>query len=258
MPITCVTAFYWIGRERVDGRSVSEYKQWLLKTLSTIRDPFIVYLDSSLGWKDELIAARGTIGPIDICETALVDIPMWKYRSTIANILNDETFKSKQKYPRDITNLLPEYCTIQYSKFGWLEDAIERNPFGTSHFAWIDSGHSRFYDPSQVYSSHPISDDTFFIEANSRKNWLGTLWPDDYIGTCECVLHGSPWITTPRSFWSVRDEVMRIFLDEMLAKGRVDNEQIALALAYPAIRDYVTLIDAAHGRVFFQTFFTEQ
>jgi hypothetical protein len=256
MPITCVTAFYAIGREGVDGRSVSDYKQWLLKTLSTIRDPFIVYLDSSLGWKDELIAARSNVGPVDICETAIVDIPMWTHRDTIAAILSDPAFKSKQRHPRDITNVLPEYCVVQYSKFGWLDDAIRRNPFETSHFAWLDAGSSRFYEPTRVYSSRPVSDDMFFVEVNSRRSWLGTLVPDEYIGTCECVLHGTMLVMTPRAFKVVRDEVMCIFMDEMLAKGRVDNEQIALALAYPAVKDCVTLVDAERGRVFFQTFFS--
>lgn len=256
MPITCVTAVYDIGREGIDGRSVSDYKQWLLKTLSTIRDPFVIYLDSALGWKNDILAARAGVGRIDICETALVDIPMWRYRDRISDILRDPIFKANQKYPRDITNLLPEYCVLQYSKFGWLEDSMNRNPFETTYFSWLDAGISRFYDPSRVYSSRPVSDDTFFLEVNSRRDVLGTLIPDTYIGTCECIVHGTSWITTPRAFGVLHTEVMRIFLDEMLAKGRVDNEQIALALAYPVVKEYVTLVNAPRERVFFQTFFS--
>ena len=37
---------------------------------------------------------------------------------------------------------------------------------------------------------------------------------------------------TPDTFGKVRTEVMRIRDEEMMAKGRIDNEQISLALAY--------------------------
>ena len=58
---------------------------------------------------------------------------------------------------------------------------------------------------------------------------------------------------TPRAFVVVRDEVMRIFHDEMIAKRRIDNEQIALVLSYPIVKDSMTLVDAhgSHGNVFF-------
>ena len=169
---------------------------------------------------------------------------MWKYRDTIANILIDPTFKATLRHPRDITNLLPEYCTVQYSKFGWLEAAITRNPFGTSHFAWLDAGFSRFYDTRRMYTSRPGLGDTFYIEVNSSRNRLGTFHPDSYIGTCECVLHGGMWVMTPRAFVVVRDEVMRIFHTEMIEKRRIDNEQIALVLAYPTVKDSMTLVDS--------------
>jgi hypothetical protein len=182
---------------------------------------------------------------------------MWKYRDTIANILVDPTFKATLRHPRDITNLLPEYCTVQYSKFGWLESAIARNPFGTSHFAWLDAGSSRFYNINRTYTSRSDLDDTFFIEVNSSRNRLGTFHHDSYIGTCECILHGTMWVMTPRAFTVVRDEVIRIFHNEMIAKRRIDNEQIALVLAYPVVKDSMTLVDGhgSHGQVFFTHIF---
>lgn len=257
MPVTCVTAFYAIGRERVDGRSVSDYKRWLMKTLSTIRDPFVVYLDSSLGWKDDVLAARAGVGPIDVRETALTDVPTWKYRDRIAAILADPGFRSRQKHPRDLGNLLPEYCMILHSKFGWIDDTMERNPFDTSHFAWLDAGSSRFYDTSRVYSARSNLGDTFAIEVNYRKNILGTLDPATYIGSSECILHGTMWVMSPRAYKVVRDETMRIFVDEMIGGGGIDNDQITLALAYPTVKDSMTLIDAkSHGTVFFNTFFS--
>ena len=111
---TCVTAIYDIGRENIDGRKISDYKEWLLTTLQTIKDPFVVYLDSSLGWKKDIIAHRSNVGPVNIIETKLSDIPMWKYKDDILRILNLPEFKRIQKYPKDITNLLPEYCLVQY------------------------------------------------------------------------------------------------------------------------------------------------
>jgi len=220
----------------------------------TVRDPFVVYLDKSLGWKSEVLALRGDL---DVVETDLSEIPMWKHRDTIADILVDSKFTATLRHPGDITNRLPEYPTVQYSKFGWLEAAIARNPFGTSHFAWLDAGSSRFYDVGREYTSRPGLEDTFYIEVNSSRNRLGTFHPDTYIGTCECILHGTMWVMTPRTFAVVRDEVMRIFHDEMIGKRRIDNEQIALVLAYPVVKDSMTLVDArgSHGSSFFNHIF---
>jgi hypothetical protein len=231
---TCVSAIYDIGREKIDGRSIGDYKKYLFNTLSTIKVPFVLYMDSRLDWEEDIYKLRSSIGPIQIIKRNLSEIPMWKYRDSVKNIMNSEKFKSSLKYPNDITNLLPEYVLIQYSKFSWLEDTFKTNPFSSVNCIWIDAGLSRFYK-SNTYTitSKPIN--KFLIQVDNTISRLPSLSYDNYIGTNERIFHGGLWNTDKESLIQVKSEVMRIWEDEMLGKGRYDNEQITLALAYKNI-----------------------
>ena len=47
----------------------------------------------------------------------------------IKEILNTKEYISRIAYPTRVECKLAEYNIIQYSKFGWLKDAIDENPF---------------------------------------------------------------------------------------------------------------------------------
>lgn len=246
--MTCVTAFYNIGRSGIDGRTLIDYKQWLLSTITSVHSPLILFLDITLGWKDDILRVRNE--DIYIIETPLSDIVMWKHRECITQILNDPTFKAIQKHPNDITNRLPEYCMIQYSKFGFLEWAIKNNPFKSTYFCWLDAGISRFFDPRKSYALKTDAlAPTFYIQSNkTAQKRLSMITPDTYIGTNECILKGTIWVMDTASFGIVRDEVMHILNEEMLSKGRIDNEQIALALAYHKVSPIFNIING-HAQI---------
>ena len=239
---TCVSGMYDIGREKIDGRSIGQYKEWITKTIQTLQDPIVLYLDKSLRWKEYLLLNRGAIGPIQIIETALEDIPMWNYRSKVSDILNDESFKRIQKYKNDITNLMPEYCLIQYSKFGWLEDASQRNIFNSKQYVWIDAGFSKFYNTDSIYRCILDSKNKFVIQADNSIRNIPMLTCDNYIGTNECILHGWLWILSKEIISVVKYNILKLWDEEMLAKGRIDNEQIALGLLYKNNSELFTLI----------------
>ena len=251
--VTCVTALYDIGREAVDGRSIPEYMRWLSMTLRSIRDPFVLFLDKSLNLKKKVLEARSSVGPIQIYETALSETPMWKYRERIASIQKTQT---GQKYPNDITNTLPEYCVIQYGKFGWLERSIATNTFNSPMFAWIDAGFSRFYDSSKMYSfNSSCLSDKFFIQADAAKRLIPSLTADTYIGTSERILAGWMWVMGGTSFSKVKSEIMRVWDEEMIARSRIDNEQIALALASQSVpMDFVDTAPGIPGTIFTRFF----
>jgi hypothetical protein len=54
------------------------------------------------------------------------------------------------------------------------------------------------------------------------------------------------WIMGPSALSSVKTEVMRIWDQEMMAKSRMDNEQIALALASQSVHS-MEFVDTAPG-----------
>ena len=227
-PLTCVTALYDIGREAVDGRSMNEYKSYLIKTLQSVTAPIVLFLDPTLGWNNELYRCRSSIGPLQILEVPLSETAMYAYKDRITKILSS----SSHRNPHDITNTIPEYCIIQYNKFDFLERVINSNPFKSLQFCWIDAGISRFIDVSKKYRVRPISVVSNSFSVQSTYSKIPTIDPTTYIGSNTCILKGGMLSMTPDAFIKVKEEVMRIWNEEMMEKGRIDNEQISLALAY--------------------------
>jgi len=239
-PATCVTAVYDIGRAGVDGRTMTDYKKWLLNTLAWIDTPFVLFLDKSLDWSSEILATRAG-RPIDIIQTPINEIPMWKYMSSISDIISNP--KMKMAHPDDITNLIPEYVLIQYSKFGWVEHVANYNPFNSSQFVWIDAGFSRFIECGYYRFRKNMDIGVFNIQADANRiDEISTLTYNTYIGTNRRIIGGGIFVTDIDSLLAVKKEMMRIWEKEMIEKGRHDNEQIALALACKNIPEVFNLV----------------
>jgi len=247
--LTCVTALYDIGREAIDGRSILEYTSYLKKTLQSIKVPTIVFLDPTLKLKDAILLIDSSI---IVLEIPFEETVMWQYKDRIDTILKTV----RHKNPRDITNRISGYCMIQYNKFDFLERAITINPFNSTQFCWIDAGLSRFFDTSKQYTSRNIYSAKFHVQTSYST--IPQLLPDTYIGTNTCILKGGCWYMDTTSFRLVRDEVMRIWNKEMMSMGRIDNEQIALAVAYQKIPDIFQLCvsDDQIGKIFSEIFIT--
>ena len=47
------------------------------------------------------------------------------------------------------------YSVIQYSKFPWLQQAIELNPHKSDIFFWLDAGGSRFFNNFDLTEPYP-------------------------------------------------------------------------------------------------------
>ena len=73
---------------------------------------------------------------------------------------------------------------------------------------------------------------------------LENITYDSYIGTNICIFKGTIFAADKDTFNTVHSEVMRIFIKEMLEKNRIDNEQIAFALAYKNIPECFTCVKA--------------
>lgn len=224
---TCVTAYYPLNRETIDGRSVAFYKEKLLETVRIVRAPLILFLDVDLQWGDELRKASSC--ELHIIETSKAQLYMWKYLPQVNRILELESFRNKQKFPQDITNRLPEYTLIQYSKLWFLTQAMQENPYQTTQFCWLDAATCRFFPRNtRTLTPRHCPSRKFYVATHMTQ--LPVVAPDTYIGSNECILKGTCWLVDQTIWPQIRDEMMRIWEEDMLAQDRLDNEQIALAL----------------------------
>ena len=208
-----VTAFFDINREKKgDGRSINEYLQWIKKTLQLNCNMFIVTESKFVNFMKE---HRPNNYKTFIKEDKLENAQYYKYRERIIKILESDEYKRKIAYPNRVECKLPEYNIIQYSKFGWLKDAIKENPFESEYFFWMDIGLSRFFLDTDIKKKYPnpYNENTFIWSAENLL--IGTMF-----GGCKNII------------LTIDEKLEETFNKSMLQKDNVNNEQLGLAIVY--------------------------
>ena len=119
MSVIIVTALFDINRSvHGDGRKMEDYFEWLNKTLK-LNATFVVFTESKFINKIKNMKLN-----IIIVEQKLEEIPYYKYKKNIQNIINLPEYKKRIEYPDRIECNLELYNVIQYSKFGWLKKLL--------------------------------------------------------------------------------------------------------------------------------------
>ena len=112
MNCTVVTALYDIGREKNgDGRTIDQYLKWFDKTLD-LNVPVVVYTEEKF---KEFVLNKNKSN-IKLVIQSLNEIPYFKYKTKIDNILSLTKYKEKIKDPNRVECNLSLYNIIQYSK----------------------------------------------------------------------------------------------------------------------------------------------
>jgi hypothetical protein len=236
MITTFVTALFDIDREnKGDGRKTSEYLEWFKNTLKLNCNLFIVIEEKFYQFVlDNRPKEYKTYIKIDNLKNA----KYYKYIDRMKEILDSKEYKEKIAYPDRVECKLPEYNIIQYSKFGWLEDAIKINPFNGEYFFWMDAGLSRFFN-RRLNMNFPTkgglnkifrSDKKFIIQG--RKNLNSYNIDEIFKWKADNLLKGG-------IFGGYKDNVIKVselledkFNKEMLDKDNVNNEQLCLAYVW--------------------------
>jgi len=231
--IKAITALFDIGRENLgDGRSMDQYLTWFEKTLK-LKVPMIIYTEEKF---KKFIEERRDPKYTKIVIQRLDEIPMYKHRYRMNEIINNPSYISKIKDPSRIECNLDLYNIIQYSKFGWLEREINLGPNDDFYF-WIDAGCSRFFNGFNLDLDWPNPDkpidDKFMIQGNvNTMKILPDMDIDTYKWDNNCILVGTLFGGRGDTIFEVSREVIKILEEEMLDMNMVNNEQIALGILY--------------------------
>ena len=234
--VTIVTAFFDIKREtNGDGRKLTDYLEWIKKTLQLNCNLFIVTEQKFVNFmKENRPEGYNTF----IKEDTLENASYYKYLPRMREILNSSDYKKRIAHPNRVECTLPEYNVIQYSKFGWLEDAIRENPFDSEYFFWMDAGISRFFLDTHVHQPYPSTPNNIIIGSNykfiiqPRYDLTTYNINEDFIWTAENLLKGTMFGGRKDIVLKIGNLVENVFNEEMLNKNNVNNEQLALALVY--------------------------
>ena len=233
---TLVSALYNIEREGMDGRSWDKYLEWFGKTLQ-LKCPMTLFVTEDL--EDFIKEHRGD-NPTEIVVQKVEDIPYYHLKGQLDEIIASDQYKERISDPNRIECQHSMYSVIQYSKFKWLTQASELNPFDSKFFFWIDAGGSRFFDSYDLkleYPSPPALEalnqmgDKFLIQMN-MEYYLdlaqASLLPVSYLLDNRSYVLGSMFGGGPKSLQKVADDVEDVLLNKMIGEDFVNNEQIAL------------------------------
>jgi hypothetical protein len=232
--VTCVTALYNIGRH---DRSFDDYKAWTVKTLE-IPLPIIVFCKSEdASWIREARGSRPTL----IIEEK--NIPLESLVEKVKEIL-----PVIGRGRGDVEWVNERYILTTFSKAVWLQRAMDLNPFQSSRFFWIDAGVSRFFTggqpnaPFALLQATDLEPDRMYLS----KTWLAGIENIDAsqaIGSQHNFFMGGVFGGYAAPTARVSAALLDFLHTEMLGKGRVDNEQVALGLIYVAHKDWFHILD---------------
>lgn len=254
MKVRIITALFDIKRdENGDGRKIEEYLSWFKDTLK-LKCDMTIYTEER--FLDFVNINRSGEFETDIIIQKLETVPFYNKRNVIKEIITSEEYKSKMRDTNRIECYLPEYNIIQYSKFGWLKEACDKN---TNHdyFLWMDAGCSRFFNGFDTNiewpSKYKIDTEKFTIQGNSNYiRMFDTLNVDEYIWDNNCVLVGTLFGGGRQIIQKLYKEINQIF-DSMVELNCVNNEQFALALfakKNPEIMNTMVHLDGTHLPLF--------
>jgi hypothetical protein len=244
MSVTIVTAFFDIHREtKGDGRKLDDYIQWIQKTLQLNCNLFIVT-------ESTFVPLMKRPYPTYIKEDTLENAAYYKYLPQMKEILESDAYKKRIAYPTRIECILPEYNVIQYSKFGWLEEAIRLNPFQTDYFFWMDAGISRFFGDMDITKPYPsrIPSNKFIIQ---KRHDLDHFCMDDLQWKADNLVKGTMFGGHKESVLCICKKVEGVF-QWMLSQQNVNNEQIALALVYRDSKELFYIVEDSYTHLQFK------
>ncbi len=251
---TFVSALFNI--DRVDGRKWDQYLKWFEETLK-LQVPMVLFIEKEL--QDFIYEKRGDLPTQTIYQT-IEDIPYYNLKDKIQGILDSDEYKEKMSDTDRIECKQAMYSVIQYSKFPWLQQAIELNPHKSDIFFWLDAGGSRFFNNFDLTEPYPGTaamesleemGESFLIQMNCeyyRDLYEAKELDESYLYDNRSYVLGSMFGGHKNSVPKICDMVDNIFQQEMIAKGNVNNEQIALGYLVKKYPDDFAVYTRTNGQ----------
>jgi hypothetical protein len=226
--LTVVSAFYDINRE---GRPSSEYFSWL-RTTFQINNPFIFFTQAK--YKNVTLELIPPNRSVLIIFLELEDTPYYKDIDRVKQIISQEQYKSRVQHPDRLECTNPLYSVVIFSKFAFLEIAVQINTFQSTRFLWMDAGASRFFEDFDLANpllGRNIPEGQFLVNLESRayEDQMFTSKNRDLMWTASNFIQATVMGGSSSSIGPMRKE-MEVEWEMMLNASVVNNEQIALAL----------------------------
>ena len=251
--VTFISALFDI--DRVDGRKWNQYLKWFDVTLK-LKVPMLLFITEDL---QEFIDERRGDLPTKTIHIKEDDIPYFHLKEPIQNILDSDDFKNNISDPDRIECKQAMYSIIQYSKFPWLNHAVKLNPFKSDFYFWLDAGGSRFFNNFDLTEQYPGESaietldsmgESFLIQLNSeyyKDLYYADVLDKNYLYDNRSFVLGSMFGGHKNTIPKVLDLIDKTLMDDMIAEGNVNNEQIALGYLVKKYPDLFATYERTNG-----------
>lgn len=238
---TVITALYDIGRGDLKGQSAyrpfSKYLEWF-KYVLRINAPMVIFIPASLKYYIDEHRPKGYDTTVIIRE--FEELNAYKYRDQITDAINDRNNNPKfSGLCRDCPEFITyKYQTVIYSKFDFLKEVSEANPYNTEYFIWMDAG-TFYHEPTfnyklvwpDPYKIKILKDDKFLIYSYDYDVKDKIPLDDSYTYMNSSSSHIIAFILggTSRIINKVHKDFWNLVEDKLEQKA-TNNEQIILQL----------------------------
>jgi hypothetical protein len=208
----------------------------------------------------EFVEERRKDIPTDIIIQTVEDIPYHDLKDRIQEILDSNQYKEDISDPDRIECQQAMYSVIQYSKFPWLEKAIDKNPYESEFFFWIDAGASRFFEGYDLSQEYPSKDgvesldgmgERFLVQMNCDYYpdlYNADVLPLDYLYDNRSYVLGSMFGGHKTAILKVSNMIDSILNEEMIKNNSINNEQIALGYLVKKYPDDFAVYQRTNGK----------
>jgi hypothetical protein len=254
--VTVVTAYVEIRdvpavtEASFSKRSPDQYLAWMRPVLS-IRQNMVIFVEEAN--RAFVAEARRHLEAHTHIETVEVDALRHSRLYAETQRIIDGGYMRQATRPHRVELQAPLYATIMFSKFDWMRAAINRNPFETRHFLWMDAGYGHGLDTRRRYrtvvgrvwpsttKNHRMNDTVLVLGTGLHLTHLG---PAEMMTTHNHVLAGGIW-------GGDREKVLEFChrfddaLEEAFAANLLDDEQSVMSTVYLRYPHLFTTVDCS-------------
>ena len=241
---TIVTALYDIGREKWgDFKRPHSYYKDLMKNVLSFDSPMVVYIDEKdYDFVKEIRGNKRTeiiTTPFEGLKTNV------KWGDRIREVMTSEKFLQDQTVPTHPQIKHPEYNILMHEKVQFVKHAVEKNPFDTEHFMWLDAGvfhmnnrvellNKRFPNKKSV-----LDENLHFIQIEDFSEEVLSDIEKFYKGHNVKII-GTSWLGHKNAILKFVDSYENL-IEESLENNMMDQDQSFLTVTYLRCKDFCTL-----------------
>ena len=244
MSLTVVTGFVDVGRDSDDWgvfkRGSSSYLEHFISGVAKLNCNMIIFIEEK--YMDQIRRSRDDIPShktkfFIMSREFIESSKAWRIYESAQKVIEMPGYHQLMDEPGRPEVSKAKYLLAMYIKFDILLKAIEMNPFGTTHYSWIDIGITHGWAPLGKLQ-HPFNPASLICSDDKLHAIQVEKFRDtdtnvhNYWRSKKSRIMGGYFCGTPKAFYDVTHELWKTTSFGIRTHSYVDDEQTPLAYSY--------------------------